>query len=106
MKLSEIDKSTFHRKLADPAAQELIEIIDDLNHALYPQKFEVDGENKDAAMITGIPPRFGEEYGGHLDGVNLITSIKRRIVASEHWVWDTWEGDVEEYFNAYVIKKT
>jgi hypothetical protein len=80
--------------------------FDDLNHALYPQKFEVDGENKDAAMITGIPPRFGEEYGGHLDGVNLITSIKRRIAASEHWVWDTWEGDVEEYFNAYVIKKT
>lgn len=104
MKLSEIDKATFHRKLADPAAQELIEIVDDLNHALYPQKFKVDGEDKDAAIITGIPPRF-EEYGDHLEGVNFITSIKRRIAHSDHWVWDTWEGDVEEYFNAYVIKK-
>ena len=104
MKLSEIDKSTFHRKLADPAAQELMDIVDDLNKVLYPHKFEVSKAEEESAIIHGIPPRF-DDYSGHLSGVNIIISIKRRIAEGDYWVWDTWAGDVEEDFNAYVIRK-
>lgn len=99
----EQSKTEFHRKLADPAAQELVDIGKELNNAYGGgYTFHVVGEDKESAMIEGQPPRMEVEMS---EG-NPVLSVKRRIYGSDHWVWDTWEGDAEEYISCYVIRKT
>ena len=107
MRLSEIDKATFQRKLADPAAQELIDIANLLSEKLYPMRFRTDGEDKESAMIRCIAPWGDEdEYTGHLEGFNFVLAIQRLISESDHWVWDTSEGDADDVLYCYVIRKT
>jgi len=104
MKLTEItDKETFHRKLSDPAAQELSDIANELNIG-GPRGFSFNayGADKESAQIVSMPPPIGVETEVH----NLVGIIKNFILQSDHWVWDTWTGDAEEELTAYVIRKT
>jgi len=105
MRLSEIDKATFHRKLADPAAQELIDRGKNLaNQFGYRVKFH--GEDKESAMVEFSPSPF-EDDGMAYDEANPVSVFRYRIENSDYWVWDTWEGEVWEGlgWNAYVIRK-
>ena len=106
MRLDEINKATFHRKLADPAAQELYDIKDDLRNTLYPMRFKIHDADKDVAIIECISPWDDEgEYVNHLEGVNIVLSVQRRIAETENWVWDTSKGDADDVLYCYVIRK-
>ena len=101
MKLSEITKGEFKRKLADPAAQDLIDRVTHLNKFFHPYTFELHGEDKESAMIEFLPPRMGDTMAE----ADPVSALKNLLRGSKYWVWDTWEGDVESHANAYVIRK-
>ena len=102
MRLDEITKDEFKRKLQDPAAQDLLDRVAHLNWVFHPYSFEAYGVDKETATVEFVPPRMSEE----MPEANPVAALKNIIRPSEYWVWDTFSGDVEAYATAYVIRKT
>jgi hypothetical protein len=102
MKLTEIDKSTFHRKLKDPAAQELADITNQLNKmAGRGYSFNAYNADKELATIIGVPPAMDVPIAE----MNVVEFIKREINLGDHWSYKAWKGDAEEEIAVYVVRR-
>ncbi len=94
-------KDMFVNKLKDPAAQEINDIVNELNHAVQGYSFDVYNADKELATIIGLPPGMDIETQ---EG-NLIGNIKGLISNSQHWTFKAFRGDVEEEFALYAVRK-
>ncbi len=108
MRLDEITKDVFHRKLADPAAQELHEIAEKLEYELPQHSIEYKVTD-DIAYIRFTFDRFSSQFKNMSSAMIeartlwVVNYIKAQISKSDHWVWDTW--DSKNGFRCFVIRK-
>ena len=106
MRLDEITKDVFHRKLADPAAQELHDIAESLRKLDYSHDADITVEfpvKEFATISVKIVP--------DTKMWNITGTAQNMVNKSDHWVWDTWEEiagkNRRDYTIAmYVIRKT
>jgi len=103
MKLTEITvKDKFVGNLKDPVAQEAQSSADHLNKtAGRGYSFNAYSADKELCTIIGRPPGFEEE----LEEFNMIDHIRAVINKSQHWNYKTWNGDVEEEFAVYMVRR-
>ena len=83
MRLSEIDKETFHRKLVDPAKQELLDLI-----AIF------DSMEGVHCKLEEYRPDLAEFHVRVFDDTKsiqreVVKYIAIKIMDSQHWAWDT-----------------
>ena len=108
MRLSEIDKATFHRKLADPAEQFLHDLVAELEKEMPTHQFEVN-TTEDNGTIRFTFDRYDNELvqldDKTVQGKTLwiINRIKEAVHFSDFWVWDTWKADAG--IKCYLIRK-
>ena len=104
----DISKDEFHRKLADPAAQELADWTADLSKHVPTHQFEWNVKD-DVGTIRFTFDPFDDVLGQLTmqqkgdKTIWIINIIKEHVHFSDYWVWDTW--DSKSGFTAYMIRK-
>lgn len=115
MRLDEITKDEFHRKLVNPAAAELETIADNANKFAIMRNNGADEYSFDVYMRgdTNFIRFSFDPYSDYFKefkksvierkSFNIIQNIREQVEASDHWVWDTWKG--VSGIQCYVIRK-
>jgi hypothetical protein len=104
MKLNEItdEKAQFIRAIKDPAEKELHDIAARLKKVIPAYSVSASMKDPEIGKIFIEPPSMDIET----EELDLGRAIRSFVTNSDHWVWDTWEGDAEEYVIVYMIRKT
>ena len=83
MRLDEITKDEFVRKLTDPAAQELLDMVAEFN-SMEDTTCDIDSTTNDIAELhcsIDEPNKSAQRP--------IIVDIARRTEIAQHWEWDT-----------------
>lgn len=115
MRLDEITKGEFHRKLVDPAAAELEAIADSakefgirMNDGADEYSFDVYMRGDTNFIRFNFDP-YSDYFKEFKTAVierktyKIVQHIREQVESSKHWVWDTWKG--VSGIQCYVIRK-